>query len=137
MKRISLSMLYLYAVGAVLVLGLFMPFDAHAGKFNLCVNGQSIYGGGNCGLAPGSSGRMHNTTQATSQRYVLQNNEAQHVMMSLNIREGATGIDGNGTFYRVGRYAGMRYREIQNRMFSCQAKPDASAFHCVSWPVMQ
>ena len=131
MKKISLSMLYLYAVGAVLMLGLFMPFDAHAGNFNLCVNGQSIYGGGSCGT------NTTTTTQTNSQRYVLQNNEAQHVMMSLNIREGATGIDGNGTFYRVGRYAGMKYREIQNRMFSCQAKPDASAFYCVSWPVMQ
>ena len=131
MKRISLSMLYLYAVGAVLVLGLFMPFDAHAGNFNLCVNGQSIYGGGTCGT------NTTTTTQTNSQRYVLQNNEAQHVMMSLNIREGATGIDGNGTFYRVGKYVGLKYREIQNRMFSCQAKPDASAFYCVSWPVIQ
>tara|TARA_B100002003_G_C13849436_1_gene416427 strand:- start:43 stop:435 length:393 start_codon:yes stop_codon:yes gene_type:complete len=130
MKRISLSMLYLYAVGVVLVLGLVMPFDAHAGNFNLCVNGQSIYGGGSCGTNT-------TTTQTNSQRYVLQNNEAQHVMMSLNIREGATGIDGNGTFYRVGKYVGLKYREIQNRMFSCQAKPDASAFYCVSWPVMQ
>ena len=124
-------MLYLYAVGAVLMLGLFMPFDAHAGNFNLCVNGQSIYGGGSCGT------NTTTTTQTNSQRYVLQNNEAQHVMMSLNIREGATGIDGNGTFYRVGKYVGLKYREIQNRMFSCQAKPDASAFYCVSWPVMQ
>ena len=132
MKRISLSMLYLYAVGAVLVLGLFMPFDAHAGNFNLCVNGQSIYGGGTCGTNTNT-----NNTQSTKQRYVLQNNEAQHVMMSLNIREGATGIDGNGTFYRVGKYVGLKYREIQNRMFSCQAKPDASAFYCVSWPVIQ
>tara|TARA_B100001964_G_C13762983_1_gene392565 strand:- start:131 stop:502 length:372 start_codon:yes stop_codon:yes gene_type:complete len=123
-------MLYLYAVGVVLVLGLVMPFDAHAGNFNLCVNGQSIYGGGSCGTNT-------TTTQTNSQRYVLQNNEAQHVMMSLNIREGATGIDGNGTFYRVGKYVGLKYREIQNRMFSCQAKPDASAFYCVSWPVMQ
>ena len=130
MKKISLSMLYLYAVGVVLVLGLVMPFDAHAGNFNLCVNGQSIYGGGSCGTNT-------TTTQTNSQRYVLQNNEAQHVMMSLNIREGATGIDGNGTFYRVGKYVGLKYREIQNRMFSCQAKPDASAFYCVSWPVMQ
>ena len=130
MKRISLSMLYLYAVGVVLVLGLVMPFDAHAGNFNLCVNGQSIYGGGSCGTNT-------TTTQTNSQRYVLQNNEAQHVMMSLNIREGATGIDGNGTFNRVGKYVGLKYREIQNRMFSCQAKPDASAFYCVSWPVMQ
>jgi hypothetical protein len=123
-------MLYLYAVGVVLVLGLVMPFDAHAGNFNLCVNGQSIYGGGSCGTNT-------TTTQTNSQRYVLQNNEAQHVMMSLNIREGATGIDGNGTFYRVGKYVGLKYREIQNRMFSCQAKPDASAFYCVSWPVIQ
>ena len=135
MKKISLSMLYLYAVGAVLMLGLFMPFDAHAGNFNLCVNGQSIYGGGSCGT--NTTTTTTTTTQTDSQRYVLQNNEAQHVMMSLNIREGATGIDGNGTFYRVGKYVGMRYREIQNRMFSCQAKPDASAFYCVSWPVIQ
>ena len=130
MRKISLSMLYLYAVGAVLVLGLFMPFDAMAGNSTLCVNGIAVYGNGTC-----ATNNNNNNRQPNSQRYVLENYEAMHVMTSLNTM--ASGIDATGNFYIVGKYVGLKYREVQNRMFSCQAKADASAFYCVSWPVVQ
>ena len=133
MKRISLSMLYLYAVGVVLVLGLFMPFDAHAGNFNLCINGQSIYGGGTCGTTTSTR-----PTQPSSQRYVLNGNQALHVMTRLdwNHRKGPTqSVDTNGTYFVVGRYVGNHFSVIRGRVFTCKAAVNAQQFQCNSWPV--
>lgn len=130
MKRISLSMLYLYAVGAVLVLGLFMPFDAHAGNFNLCVNGVNVYGGGSCGTTT--------NTQPSNQRYVLKGNQALHVMTRLNWNHGrgpTQSVDTNGTYFVVGRYVGNHFPVIRDRVFTCKAAVNAQQFQCNSWPV--
>ena len=73
-----LMRIYLYAVGAVLVLGLVMPFDAMAGKATLCVNGVSVYGNGSCGT------NTTNTGGLARDRYVLNGREAMVVMMNMN-----------------------------------------------------
>ena len=130
MKRISLSMLYLYAVGAVLVLGLFMPFDAHAGNSTLCVNGVAVYGNGSC--------QSTNTNMVNNQRYVLKGNQALHVMTRLDWNHGrgpTQSVDTNGTYYVVGRYVGNRFSNIRSRVFSCRAALNGQQFECNSWPV--
>jgi hypothetical protein len=136
MKRISLSMLYLYAVGVVLVLGLFMPFDAHAGNFNLCVNGQSIYGGGTCGTT--ANAQPTQPTQPNNQQYVLRGNQALHVLTRLDWYHGrgpTQSVDTNGTYFVVGRYVGNRFSVIRNRVFTCKVAVNAQQFQCNSWPV--
>ena len=132
MKRISLSMLYLYAVGVVLVLGLFMPFDAHAGNSTLCVNGVAVYGNGTC------HNNTNNNVRTNNQRYVLKGNEALHVMTRLDWNHGSgptQSVDTNGTYYVVGRYVGNRFSNIRSRVFSCRAALNGQQFECNSWPV--
>jgi hypothetical protein len=123
-----LMRIYLYAVGAVLVLGLVMPFDAMAGKATLCVNGVSVYGNGSCGT------NTTNTGGLARDRYVLNGREAMVVMMNMNKNGLVSGIDANGNLHLVGQYQGRHYPEINNRIFSCQSTPDATKFYCNSWP---
>lgn len=114
--------LYLYAVGAVLALGLVMPFDAQAGNLQICINGMNLQGKA-C-----SVGNNHNNNQ----RIKALGYDALEIITHSN--EITSGVSNNGWAYFVVSYQGHKFNNIRNRVFSCKVSPDASSFECYSWP---
>ena len=117
-----LHKVYLYAVGAVLVLGLVMPFDAKAGNLQICVNGVNLQGQA-CNI-----GNNHNTNNR------IRANGLDALEIIVNGSEVTSGVSDNGWSYFVVRYQGNRFSNLRNRIFSCKVSPEASNFECYSWP---
>ena len=117
-----LHKVYLYAVGAVLVLGLVMPFDAKAGNMQICINGTNLQGQA-CSI-----GNNHNANN----RITAKGYDALEIITHGN--EITSGVSNNGWAYFVVRYQGSRFANIRNRVFSCKVSPEAENFSCYSWP---
>ena len=118
-----LHKVYLYAVGAVLVLGLVMPFDAKAGNLEICINGSNL-GGQPCSI--GNNGHNKNNR--------IRANGLDALEIIVNGSEVTSGVSDNGWSYFVVRYQGNRFANLRNRIFSCKVSPEASNFECYSWP---
>jgi len=117
-----LHKVYLYAAGAVLLLGLVMPFDANAGNLQICVNGTNLQGQ-SCSI-----GNNHNTNNR------IRANGMDALEIIVNGSEVTSGVSDNGWSYFVVRYQGSRFNNLRNRIFSCKVSPEASKFECYSWP---
>jgi hypothetical protein len=115
-----LHKVYLYAVGAVLVLGLVIPFDANAGSVQICINGTNLQG-----QSCGNSNNAPNKIKATGY-------DALEIITHSN--EITSGVSNNGWAYFVVSYTGSKFNNIRNRIFSCKVSPEASNFECFSWP---
>lgn len=115
-----LNKVYLYAVGAVLALGIIMPFDAHAGSVQICINGMNL------------QGQACNTGNNTNQKIKATGYDALEIITQSKVE--ASGISNNGWSYFVVSYNGSRFNNIRGRTFSCKVSPDASSFECYSWP---
>jgi hypothetical protein len=120
-----LNKVYLYAVGAVLVLGLVMPFDAKAGNLQICINGTNLQGQA-CNIGNNNNRNTNNRIKATGY-------DALDIIVSGS--EITSGVSDSGWSYFVVRYQGSRFINLRNRIFSCKVSPDASNFECFSWPV--
>ena len=117
-----LNKIYLYAVGAVLVLGLVMPFDAKAGNLQICVNGTNLQG------QPCTIGNNNSNNR-------IRANGMDALEIITHGSEVTSGVSDNGWAYFIVRYQGNRFNNLRNRIFSCKVSPEASSFECYSWPV--
>ena len=121
-----LNKICLYAVGAVLVLGLVIPFDANAGSLQICINGATL-GGQPCANSNNAPMRSHRSDKIKATGY-----DALEIITHSN--EITSGVSNNGWAYFVVRYQGNRFNNLRNRVFSCKVSPEASSFECFSWP---
>jgi hypothetical protein len=121
-----LNKIYLYAVGAVLVLGLVIPVDANAGSVQICINGSTL-AGQPCGNSNNAPMRSHRPNKIKATGY-----DALEIITHSS--EITSGVSNNGWAYFVVRYQGNRFNNLRNRIFSCKVSPEASSFECFSWP---
>lgn len=120
-----LHKVYLYTAGAVLLLGLVMPFDANAGNLEICVNGVNLQGQA-CTI--GNNNNNHNSNNR------IRANGMDALEIITHGSEVTSGVSDSGWAYFVVRYQGNRFSNLRNRIFSCKVSPEASSFECYSWP---
>lgn len=148
-----LNKIYLYAVGAVLVLGLVIPVDANAGSVQICINGSTLVGQpcGNSNNAPMRSSRpifcingstlggqpcsnSNNAPMGSHRPNKIKATGYDALEIITHSSEITSGVSNNGWAYFVVRYQGNRFNNLRNRIFSCKVSPEASSFECFSWP---
>ena len=99
---------------------------AHAGDFELCINGVNLKGQPCAGGSGGSGfGRVR------PQQVVATCGDAMEII--LNMDRIAAGVDGAGNAHFVGRYRGTRFQTIRDEFFSCTVSVNAKSFRCSSW----
>ena len=114
----------MYAMRKLLVVLLLVMGVAHAGDFELCINGVNLQGRPCAGLGSGTGGMRH-------QQIVAVGYDAMEII--LHSERMANGIDGAGRSHFVGPYRGNRFAKLRGRNFSCHVSADARQFRCVSW----
>ena len=97
---------------------------AHAGDFELCINGVNLQGRAGTGLG-GGTGCMRN------QQIVAVGYDAMEIIQ--HSERMTSGIDGAGRSHFVGPYRGSRFMKLRGKTFSCHVSLDARQFRCVSW----
>ena len=113
-----------YAMRNLLTVLLLVTGAAHAGDFELCINGVNLQGRPCAGLGSGTGGLRN-------QQIVAVGYDAMEII--LHSERMTSGIDGAGRSHFVGPYRGNRFMKLRGKTFSCHASLDARQFRCVSW----
>ena len=114
----------MYAIRKLMIVLLLVTGAAHAGDFELCINGVNLQGRACTGLGGGTSG-MRN------QQIVAVGYDAMEIIQ--HSERMTSGIDGAGRSHFVGPYRGNRFMKLRGQTFSCHVSLDARQFRCVSW----
>ena len=125
--RYSLELEYgveMYAIRKLMIVLLLVTGAAHAGDFELCINGVNLQGRACTGLG-GGTGVMRN------QQIVAVGYDAMEIIQ--HSERMTSGIDGAGRSHFVGPYRGNRFMKLRGKTFSCHVSLDARQFRCVSW----
>lgn len=113
-----------YAMRNLLTVLLLVAGTAHAGDFELCINGVNLQGRPCAGFGSTLGGMRH-------QQIVAVGYDAMEII--LHSERMASGIDGAGRSHFVGPYRGNRLTKLRGKTFSCNVSLDARQFRCVSW----
>ena len=114
----------MYAIRKLMIVLLLVTGAAHAGDFELCINGVNLQGRACTGLG-GVTGGMRN------QQIVAVGYDAMEIIQ--HSERMTSGIDGAGRSHFVGPYRGNRFMKLRGKTFSCHVSLDARQFRCVSW----
>ena len=111
-------------MGKLLIVLLLVTGAAHAGDFELCINGVNLQGRPCARFGSGTGGMRH-------QQIVAVGYDAMEIIQ--HSERMASGIDGAGRSHFVGSYRGNRLTKLRGKTFSCHVSLDARQFRCVSW----
>ena len=108
----------------LLIILLLMTGVAHAGDFEICINGVNLQGRPCSGLGNSTAGMRH------QQIVAIGHDAMENILHSERM---ASGIDGAGRSHFVGPYRGNRFAQLRGKNFSCHVSADARQFRCVNW----
>ena len=114
----------MYAIKKLMIVLLLVTGAAHAGDFELCINGVNLQGRACTGLGGGTGGLRN-------QQIVAVGYDAMEIIQ--HSERMTSGIDGAGRSHFVGPYRGNRFMKLRGQTFSCHVSLDARQFRCVSW----